>query len=340
MNRQLPGSLPGVIALVGDEGFLRSETLIELAKLAEINLEEARTFDGQLSPWQAVHDELATLSLFETDALRVAIVNEADSLVSANRPQLERWCESPADGSLLIVELDALLTTTKLHKIISKHGWIIGCTLPPASRGKGLDEVALKKWIGDWAQSRHSLKLKPAQCKVVFDAVGPNCGLIHQELSKLALYANEVGALSDDQIRQHVGTWSTRTMWEIADAILDGKVAEALLQLERVFSGGQQAAGVIPQIAWSLRRYGHAAQLILQSRRTGGQMSAEEAVKHCGFWGADLSLAPNRLRRLGVVRASKLLDWLLEVDLKVKGSHSQPDRAIFALEELCLRFVD
>lgn len=338
MNHKLPGPLPGVITLVGDEGFLRSETLGEIAKLARLNLEEIRTFDGQQSQWQPVHDELATLSLFESDSLRVAIVSEADSLVSANRAQLEKWCESPADGSLLILELDGLLGTTKLHKIITKKGWLVGCTLPPASRGKGLDEAELKKWIADWAQSRHSLKLKPAQCKLIFDAVGPNCGLLHQELSKLALYANEAGVISDDQIRANVGTWSTRTMWEIADAILDGKIAEALLQLERVYAGGQQAAGVVPQISWSLRRYGYAAQLILQSRRNGGNMTAEEAVKHCGFWGADLNLAPARLRRLGVARASKLLDWLLELDLKVKGSHSHQDRAIFALEELGMRF--
>ena len=68
-------------------------------------------------------------------------------------------------------------------------------------------------------------------------------------------------------------------------------------------------------------------------------MTAEEAVKHCGFWGNDLALAPQRLRRLGLSRASKLLDWLIELDLKIKGSHSNSDRAIFALEELCLRFV-
>ncbi len=338
MNRKLPSALPGVIALVGDEGFLRSETLGEIAKLANLNLDDIRTFDGAEKMWQPVHDELATLSLFESDALRVAIVSDADDLVTAHRAHLEKWCDSPADGSLLILILDAMLSNTKLYKIVSKKGWLIACTLPPGSRGKGLDEGELKKWIGEWALSRHALKLKAAQCKLIFDAVGPNCGLLHQELAKLALYANDAGAISDEQIRAHVGTWSTRTMWEIADAILDGKIAEALQQLERLFEGGQAAAGVVPQISWSLRRYGHAAQLVLQSRRTGGQMTAEEAVKHCGFWGADLTQAPNRLRRLGVARASKLLDWLAELDLKVKGSHSQADRAIFALEELCLRF--
>ena len=48
-------------------------------------------------------------------------------------------------------------------------------------------------------------------------------------------------------------------------------------------------------------------------------------------------MAEGRLRRLGLRRAGNLLDWLLELDLKIKLSHSQTDRAIFALEELCLR---
>lgn len=339
MNHKLQGALPGSIVLLGDEGFLRTETLEEIAKLSRWNLEEIRHFDGQECQWADVHDELATLSLFESNALRVAIVSNADTLISRSRAQLEKWCESPAEGSVLLLQAESMPANTKLYKVLTKHGWIIGCTLPPASRGKGMDETALKNWIANWAQSRHGLKLKPTQCKIIFDAVGSNCGLLHQELAKLALYANDQGVISDDSIRSHVGSWSTRTMWEIADCIMDGKVAEALAQLERVFASGQHAAAVMPQIAWSLRRYGNAAQLVLQSRRTGKPLTAEDAVKQCGFWGPDLSSAPSRLRRIGLPKAAKLLDWLLELDLKIKGSHSNTDRAIFAIEELCLRFV-
>jgi DNA polymerase-3 subunit delta len=323
---------------LGDEGFLRSETLGQIAKLAKINLQEVRNFDGAECPWSDVHDELATLSLFESDALRIAVVSEADTLITRARTQLEKWCESPADGSVLIMHVETLAANTKLYKSVDKHGWLIGCSLPLAAKGKGHDEGELKKWIGQWAQSRHGLKLKTTQCKLILDAVGPACGLLHQELAKLALYAKD-DVIPDDSIRAYVGSWSTRTMWEIADAIMDGKIADALTQLERVFSSGQHPAAVIPQIAWSLRRYGNAAQLILQSRRHGKPMTAEEAVKQCGFWGGDLSLAPQRLRRIGLQRASKLLEWLLDLDLRIKGSHSSTDRAIFALEELCLRFL-
>ena len=88
---------------------------------------------------------------------------------------------------------------------------------------------------------------------------------------------------------------------------------------------------------WSLRRFGNAAQLLLQAKRTGRPVSVQAVIGQCGFWGADAMLAEGRLRRLGLRRAGNLLNWLLELDLKIKLSHSQTDRAIFAIEELCLR---
>jgi hypothetical protein len=42
---------------------------------------------------------------------------------------------------------------------------------------------------------------------------------------------------------------------------------------------------------------------------------------------------------LGRQRAGQLYRWLLELDLALKGSHSQEDRARWALEELVLRMA-
>lgn len=341
IDGKLPGELPGVIVLSGDDGFLRRETAVTLLQLAGIDTEDAKAFDGEECKWIDVHDELATLSLFATSSHRVALVKAADKLIKDARPQLEKWCQAAAESSVLILQAASFPGNTKLYKLVDKHGWNIDCSLPTGGgRSKTPSLAELKKWIQTWGKSRHGLKLSGPQATLVVDAVGPDCGLLHQELAKLALYASDSGSLTDDLIRQHVGSWRTRTMWEIADAVADGRVADALGQLDRVFAAGEHPAAVIPQIAWSLRRFGNAAQLILQSRRAGSGLSAKAAIGQCGFWGRDAQLAEERLRRMGLRRASKLLDWLLELDLKIKGSHSNTDRAIFALEELCLRFVD
>lgn len=336
-----PAQTPPIIVGFGDDVFLRRETTAAILKLLKLESDDVRSFDGEECEWIDVHDELATLSLFDTDARRVAIVKNADKLVKSARPSLEKWFASPAAGSLLILQVSTFASNTNLFKLAAKNGWCIGCGLPTGggrSKTPSLGEV--KKWMVSWGKQQHGLKLSGVQATQIVDAVGPDCGLLHQELAKLTLYADDKGALTEELIRNNVGSWRTRTIWDIADAVADGRIAEALEQLERVFSAGEHPAAVVPQIAWSLRRFGQAANLILQARRHGQPLSAKAAIGQCGFWGRDAQLAEERLRRMGLRRASKLLDWLLELDLKTKGSHSQPTRAVFALEQLCLRFAD
>lgn len=335
---KLPGELPQVIVAFGDDAFLRKETVSATLKLAGFDSDAPRAFDGDECKWIDVHDELATLSLFETDARRIAVVSNADRLIKDSRPQLEKWAAAPAAGSLLILQVATFPANTKLFKLIAKQGWCIACSIPTgAGRSKTPNVGEVKKWIVVWSKNKHRLHLTGPQATLVLDAVGPDCGLLHQELAKLALYADAHGKLSDEQIRANVGSWRTRTMWDIADAIADGRIVDALQQLEKVFAAGEHPAAVIPQISWSLRRFGNAAQLILQAKRTGRTVSVQAAIGQCGFWGADAKLAEGRLRRLGLRRAGNLLNWLLELDLKIKLSHSQTDRAILAIEELCLR---
>lgn len=330
--------LPEVIVTLGDDGFLRSETTSRILSLAGIERDDAKLYDGEECQWIDVHDELATLSLFDCSR-RVCIVAAADKLVKDNRPKLEKWCQAPAQDSLLILSLNSLASNTKLFKLAQSNGVIVECTLPTGGgKNKTPSATEVKKWIQAWGAKRHSLKISGPQAKLVLDAVGPDCGLLHQELSKLALYSDN-DTLTDELIRTHVGSWRTRTMWEIADAVADGRVTDALEQLHRVFAAGEHPAAVVPQISWSLRRFGAAANQILQAKRIGHNVSARAAVGACGFWGRDVQLAEQRLRRMGLRRAGKLLDWLLELDLKIKGSHSTPARAIFALEELCMRLA-
>ncbi|MBX3423460.1 MAG: DNA polymerase III subunit delta [Pirellulaceae bacterium] len=338
LERSAAGPPPSVVVALGDDGFLRTAATGRLLQLAGLENNQARTFDGTECSWGQVHDELATLSLFDPGGRRAALVTAADDLIQSARAQLEKWCSAPADGSLLIMQVQAMPANTKLYKLIEQHGWIVGCGLPTDSpRSKSPSMSKLKQWIAQWASMKHGLKLTASQLTIILEAVGPICGILDQELAKLALYADSSGQLTDQSVRAHVGSWATRTLWEIADAIMDGRTALALEHLERVFSSGEHPAAVLPQLAWSIRRYGQAAQLVLQSRRMERPITADEAVKQAGFWGADLQLAAQRLRRLGLLRSAKIHQWLLELDLKIKGSHSHTDRAIFAIEELCLR---
>lgn len=337
--------LPPVVIMVGDDAFLRTEATTRLFEAAGIDRSQVRTFDGEECTWGQVHDELTSFSLFDAEAWRVAVVKSGDNLIKepksdikpgkkknqTTRQRIEKWCESPADRTLLVLHLTSLPGNTRLYSIAKQHGWVVQC--------ESANTDKLRQWISAWAKHRHGLLIDSNQVALIVEAVGPHGGLLEQELSKLALLADESGSLSDSTIRANIGTWTTRTVWEISGAIVDGKAVYALEQLQHLLAGGETPQTLVPQIAWSLRRYGIAAQLIRQSRRMGKPLMAEQVVARAGFNGGDLKMAPQRLRRIGLERGTKLLKWLLELDLKMKGSHSHPDRAIFALEELCMKLV-
>ncbi|MEM7479511.1 MAG: DNA polymerase III subunit delta, partial [Planctomycetota bacterium] len=207
LQEKFPKSLPEVIIVYGDDGFLRRECSARILKHAGVDSEMTRTFDGEECAWIDVHDELATLSLFAENERRVATVIAADKLVKDARAQIEKWCTKPAPDSLLVLQVNTLPANTKLFKTADKNGWCVQCSLPTTSpRSKTPDLKKLKEWITTWSNRELGLKLTATQANQVLDAVGSDCGLLHQELSKLALYTDGNGKISNESMRQNMGT--------------------------------------------------------------------------------------------------------------------------------------
>ena len=330
--------LPPIIACYGSDDFLRRNAIqhwIENSKLAP---ETVRSFDGEEDSWQEVHDELATRSLFDAGGDRLVVVRGADKFVTKNRDALERWAENFAPNSCLVLELQSLAANTKLYKLIAKNGVLVLCTPPQKSSwGNPPDEKAMQKWIVAWAKSKHSLHLSSKQSTLIIERIGAACGLIDCELAKLALFANGEGVVSDERVAELVGGWRTQTAWELADAIADGQVAVAIEQLDKLLTAGQNAVGLLAQLSWSLRRFGLAAQLVEQSERIDSRITLPAALERSGFNRFDIAKAESRLKRIGRPRAKEMLSGLVDLELKLKGSHSNEHRARLALESLIMK---
>ena len=337
---QLPRELPPVVIAFGDDAFLRRQTVGHLTALAKIDLQSAKVFDGEASLWRDVHDELATVSLFDPEQRRVAIVKQGDDFVKSARAQLEKWCTAPVESSLLLLEVSSFPANTKLFKIASEKGWCLDCSAP---KGKGwgnpVDSKAVQAWIQRWARQAHALQLTQAQSAAVLDLVGSDFGLLDQELAKAALYAADNGKIDDVALKQAIGSWRTQTVWEIIAAAVEGRTATALEELHKVIHGGESPMAIAPQMSWSLRRFGTATHLIAQAERGQRKLALRDALSQAGFRAPELQKAEQQLRRIGRVRGRALLDWLLELDLKLKGSHSHEDRGAFAIEEFIVRLA-
>ena len=329
MAKSLPRELPPVVVTFGDDSFLRLQTIHRLLELAKIDAETSKTFDGESCAWRDVHDELATVSLFDPDERRVAIVRSGDDLVKSSRPLMEKWFTKPVPQSLLLLELTSFPSNTKLYKMAAESGWCIECSAP---KGKAVED-----WIKKWAASKYQLTLAASQVGFILDRVGPEFGLLDQELAKASLYAEEGGKITDERLKLAIGSWRTQTVWEIVAAAVEGRTSHALEQLHKVIQSGESPMAVLPQMSWSLRRFGMATHIVAQAERLRRKVSLRDALARSGFRPFELGTAETQLRRLGRVRGLAMLDWLLELDMKMKLSHSQEDRAVFAMEEFIVR---
>ena len=120
-------------------------------------------------------------------------------------------------------------------------------------------------------------------------------------------------------VERLVGTWRTKTTWDMLDAALDGNVGQAIEQLDRLLASGENPVGLLAQISASLRRFGAATRLVLQAEAGGRRIALRQALEEAGIKAFVLGKAERQLRRLGRQRGSQLYRWLLEADLDLKG---------------------
>lgn len=332
-----------VNVLFGTEHFLRQLCLRQLkSQLLGAGADDVpiASFDGETVEWRDVHDELATLSLF--GGLRVTIVYDAAEFVTRCRDKLEEYVAKPRKGSVLILLVDSWPSNTRLFKAVGSHGLQIECRPPEVAHGKNrlLDQTRVCRWLVYRAKTAHQSQLSEKAAVAMLDLVGPEFGILEQELAKLALFVAADQSISPELVHEVVGGWRTKTAWELIDAAVSGNAGEALSQLDKLLSAGQEPIALMGAVQWSLRRFATASRVFYRAQREGSPISLSAALLQAGFrnWPANaLTLAERQMSQLGRERTRKLYRWLLETDLALKGTHSSPDRARLAIEQLLIR---
>jgi len=157
-----------------------------------------------------------------------------------------------------------------------------------------------------------------------------------QEVAKLALVADD-GRIDATLVDQHVGDWRTRQTWDMIDAMVEGRADEAIRQLDRLLAAGEEPIALLAQVAYTLRNFAAAAQIVTQNEATSRAAKLEDAVQRAGFPNFRIKPAATQLRMIGRHRAAKLATWLLEIDLAMKGHHSSPLGKRLELERLIVR---
>ena len=340
LNQPLTELPSGLCPIFGSDRFLKRLAVQKLMTAFAGGDEDssAQKFDGPEASWADVNDELSTRSLFGGDGPKLIVVDDADVFVKSNRERLEDIANNGCNGLLLIV-VDSWVSSTRLYKAVNKKSFQIKCTEPLQGRSKRRDDKAVQEWLVQRAAAEYEYQLPANGAQTIIDLTDCNFGLMDQELQKLALYVDEKGNVSAAAIKQAVGGWRTRTMWDALDAAVDGDAKTALTLLDQLIRGGDYPLALFGQLSWSLRRYGQATEVVYQQLRSGQKPHLGKAIQQAGFknWNGELENAESRLKRMGSQRAGQILDWIREADLQLKRSHSKEDRARLVLEKLILR---
>jgi DNA polymerase III delta subunit len=302
-------SQPSVVAIVGSDSFLRGDALGRVLEPLRAELGELgpMRFEGERASAADVLDEVRTPSLL--GGIRVAIVEDADEFVSANREIMERYCVAPIEGSLLILLCNSLPRNTRLYKIIEANGQIVVSEAP-----KG---AAFGAWITQRASAVYGKKIAPSAAQSLRRLLGDSPGWIDAELGKLASFVGDRPEITAADVNELTDQRREEKVFGIMDAMASGDVASALCLWDQVLATDRAAPGrALAGLALKVRQMIEAFD---EFEATGQVFAASKRMF------MDAGELRRRLERISRQQILEQQRDLLEADLAVKtGLSSLP----------------
>jgi DNA polymerase-3 subunit delta len=324
LSRAPKGKVQPLYVVHGDEDFLKRLVLKKLRVL--VLGEDADDFAlsvhaGDRAEYAAVMDELHTVPFF--GPRRLVIVEAADAFVSDNRAALEKVVERLPETGTLILEVKTWQGTTRLAKLVKEDATIV-CKTPPT---KGL-----AGWCIEWANAQHGKQLTQPAAALLVELIGADMGQLDQELQKLAVYVGTRSRIQEEDVDKLVGRSAAQNTWIIFDAITGGRVGEALAILDRLLSQGEEPIRLVGAFSLQLRRVAQIGRLMQQG--VPQAVALEEAGLTNPYFA---KTALQQLKHLGPTRVASLYDWLLELNLDLRGNSPLPPRTL--LERFVIRLA-
>jgi DNA polymerase III subunit delta len=307
--------------LHGDEEFLKRQVLKKLRRClfgADAGDAPVSVVAGDKATFADVFDEVESVGLFTSR--RLVVVDNADPFVSKHRPQLEAKLGKLSAAGVLVLDVKTWAGNTRLAKMVPASMTIV-C--------KGLPVFRLADWCVKWALSQQQKQLSAPAASHLVDLIGPDMGLLDQEILKLAIYVGAKPRIDVNDVDRLVGHSRGENIWHIFDAIAEGRNAEALAMLGRLFDQGEEPMRLMGAFGSQMRKLARAARLSAQGKRIG------EAMEAVGIAPFALKNTENQLRHLGRRRTEKLYDWLLEATMGMRGDSSLSERTL--IERMLVR---
>jgi DNA polymerase-3 subunit delta len=305
------GRLRSAYLLAGDEPLLRDDALESLRRAALG--EGGSDFDldrlaGERTDAGALEDALNTLPVLA--GRRLVILDEPEArrgrgIAEALPERVEALGEDA--GCVLVV------TAAKVDK---RSRWVkafgdalVVCSAPTRSR-----EIAA--FVRREA-ARQEVSLERGVAELLAERIGPQLLLLRQEIGKLALFVAPGEKVRKEHVAAGTASLAEAPIWDLTDAIGEGRTADALQVLARLQTAGAPGPVILGSLVSHFRRLlriGH-----------GAPVAAPPFVR---------KKLESQARRYGARRLRSSLDAIHQTDLALKGAGGL--RPELALERLVL----
>lgn len=301
--------------LAGDEVLLRDDALAALRAAVLKDADPAFAldrFDAAVAPGELL-DSLHTLSMIAKQ--RLVVLSEPEARRGSARALLDAvadWVSEPgASNAAAVLAVIAARPDRRARWVKAFGDAIVVCDAPRSAR-----EIAA---FARAEAARQQVAIDSGVAEALAERIGPQLQMIRMEIAKLALLAGPGEAVT----RAHVGAGTALSaeepIWDLTDAIGEGRAADALRVLARLLGAGEAPPVLLGALVSHFRRLLRVA--------AGADVPGPPFVKK--------KLA-SQAKRYGLPRLRAALGVLHETDLALKGAGAlRPElaleRAVLAL---------
>ncbi|MGZ4202763.1 MAG: DNA polymerase III subunit delta [Thermoleophilaceae bacterium] len=211
------------------------------------------SFDARESGTDDVASALAMLTF--AAGTRYLLVDSVQSWKAGDLEPLERTlADMPPDTVLVLIARGK--PQQRLQKAVEKAGGEVHSYDSPKP-------WEMPKWVVERAREE-GLRLDSEAAKALVAGVGSGQQRLSREIEKLALAAHPAGTMSAEEIEELTASDGGRSVYDLADALVEGDARTALAIAEQLLERGEHGSKLMWSITRRLREVHFAAALVEQ----------------------------------------------------------------------------
>jgi DNA polymerase-3 subunit delta len=240
---------------------------------------------------------------------RVVLVKKGSELSAAAMEVLTGYLQDPAPTTCLIFQGEKIDQRKKFFLELKKKGELV--------EYKRTYENQLALFIREEAAGR-SKKLEPAAAELLVYLVGNNLRELAAQVEKVAIYAGDRDTITIGDIRATVADTRIDSVFELANALGEKRLANAIRALHTILRDGESPLMVLAMLTRHFRQLWKVRELLDR------KLPPQEISKASGINPYFVKGVIEQARKYQVPELKKVFEGLFATDLALKSAGGKP----------------